>query len=109
MTIFEKIIAGELPCDRVYEDGQCLAFKDINPVAPLHVLVVPKKHIDRLSNSTPEDQGLLGHMMRVAAHVAKEQGYEDFRVITNNGAGAGQTVFHLHLHVIAGKSVGFPH
>lgn len=109
MTVFEKIIAGELPCDRVYEDDQCLAFRDINPVAPLHVLVVPKKHIERLSHASLEDQGLLGHLMRVAALVAHEQGYEDFRVITNNGAGAGQTVFHLHLHVIAGKAVGFPH
>ena len=109
MTVFEKIIAGELPCDRVYEDDQCLAFKDINPIAPLHILVVPKKHIERLSHASLEDQGLLGHLMRVAALVAKEQGYEDFRVITNNGAGAGQTVFHLHLHVIAGKAVGFPH
>ena len=109
MTIFEKIIAGDLPCDRVYEDDQCLAFKDINPVAPLHVLIVPKKHIERLSHAGLEDQSLLGHLMRVAALVANEQGYEDFRVITNNGAGAGQTVFHLHLHVIAGKAVGFPH
>ena len=107
-TIFEKIIAGELPCDKVYEDERCIVFHDINPVAPFHVLVVPKKLIDRLSNARSVDSELLGHLMLVAAKVSKESGYEDFRVINNNGAGAGQTVFHFHLHVIAGRKVGFP-
>ena len=107
-TVFQQILDGNLPCDRVYEDQECLAFRDINPVAPCHVLVIPKKSIDRLSSAGDEDTELLGHLMMVAAKVARQEGYEDFRVITNNGARAGQTVFHLHLHVIAGRQFGWP-
>lgn len=107
-SIFQQIIDGKIPCDRVYEDDKCLAFRDINPVAPCHVLVIPKVAIDRLSSATDDQGELLGHLMLVASKVAKQEGYDDFRVITNNGAGAGQTVFHLHLHVIAGRKLGWP-
>ena len=107
MTIFQKILDGEMPCDAVYEDELCLAFRDINPIAPCHILVIPKAFISRLSDAQPDDDALLGHLMRVASKVAKMDGYDDFQVLTNNGASAGQTVFHLHFHVIAGKPIRF--
>ena len=107
-TVFQKILDGDLPCDRVYEDEICLAFRDINPVAPCHILVIPKLTIDRLSSATNAHAQILGHLMLTASKVAKLEGYDDFRVITNNGADAGQTVFHLHLHVIAGRRLGWP-
>ena len=107
-TIFQQILDGELPCDAVYEDDFCLAFRDINPVAPCHILVIPRKPISRLSAAEQDDQALLGHLMHIASRVAKQEGYEDFRLIVNNGAKAGQTVFHLHLHVIAGRPLSWP-
>lgn len=104
-TIFGKILRRELPATVVYEDDQCLAFKDVNPVAPMHVLVIPKTPIPKLSDGQPEHQALLGHLFLTAARVAADQGYGDaFRVVVNNGAKAGQTVFHLHLHVIGGQA-----
>jgi histidine triad (HIT) family protein len=104
-TIFGKIIAGEIPADKVYEDDHCIAINDINPQAPVHVLVIPKKAIARLADAGSDDQALLGHLMLAAGKVARQLGVEDaFRLIVNNGAGAGQTVFHLHLHIIAGRS-----
>ena len=107
-TIFTKILSGEIPSDRVYEDDDCIAFRDINPVAPMHILVIPRKEIPQLDKMTAEDEGLVGHLMRVAGQVAHEQGFENFRLIVNNGAGAGQTVFHLHLHVIGGRGLHWP-
>ncbi len=107
-TIFSKILSGEIPSDTVYEDEQCIAFRDINPVAPTHVLVIPRKEIPRLDQMKIEDEALVGHLMRVATLVAKQEGLEDFRLLVNNGAGAGQTVFHLHLHVIGGRPVAWP-
>lgn len=107
-TIFGKILRGEIPADTVYEDDQCMAFRDINPSAPTHILVIPRKAIARLADAEAEDEGLLGHLMRVAAKVAKQEGLEDFRLVTNNGEGAGQSVFHLHLHVIGGRSLTWP-
>lgn len=108
-TIFSKIINKELPADIVYEDDDCLAFKDINPQAPVHILVIPKKPIEQLSHSCDEDQFLLGKLMMVANRVAIEAGYEDsFRLVINNGSGAGQEVFHLHLHVLAGRPMQWP-
>jgi histidine triad (HIT) family protein len=107
MTIFQRILEGEIPCDAVYEDELCLAFRDINPIAPCHILVIPRQFLSRLSDAKPEHDSLLGHLMRVASKVAKMDGYEDFQVLTNNGESAGQTVFHLHLHVIAGKPLRF--
>lgn len=108
-TLFTKIINREIPADIVYEDEQSLAFKDINPQAPMHILVIPKKPISMVSEANAEDEPLLGHLMTVAAKVAAEQGYEGkFRLIVNNGAEAGQTVFHLHLHVIGGRDLNWP-
>lgn len=108
-TIFSKIINREIPADILYEDDQCLAFKDINPAAPLHALVIPKKPIAKVSDADASDEPLLGHLMTVASQVAAEQGYEGkFRLIVNNGAEAGQTVFHLHVHVIAGRDFVWP-
>ena len=109
-TIFGKIIRGELPAQRVYEDEQALAFRDINAAAPTHILVIPKRRIVNLLHATPEDAALLGHLMVVAAQVAREQGLADdgFRLVVNNGARAGQTVFHLHLHVLGGRDLSWP-
>ena len=108
-TIFSKIIDREIPADIVYEDDQCLAFNDVNPKAPMHVLIIPKQPIAMLSDAVPEDEPLLGHLMRVAAQVATQRGYGDaFRLTVNNGAKAGQSVFHLHLHVLGGRDFMWP-
>ena len=108
-TIFQKIIDKELPADIVYEDDSCLAFKDINPVAPIHILVIPKKRIEKISDSNTEDKELLGHLFLVAGNIARDLGIEDaFRLVVNNGAGAQQTVFHLHIHLIAGREFNWP-
>lgn len=108
-TLFEKIIAREIPASIVYEDEQCVAFKDINPGAPVHVLLVPRKAIPRLCDATAEDQALLGHLMLTAAKVAEQQGCGDaFRLAVNNGAAVGQSVFHLHLHILGGRSMQWP-
>ena len=108
-TIFQKIIDKELPADIVYEDDSCLAFKDINPVAPVHILIIPKKKIEKISDSSQEDKELLGHLLLVAGGIAKDLGIEDaFRLVVNNGAGAQQTVFHLHIHLIAGREFQWP-
>ncbi|RMF13283.1 MAG: histidine triad nucleotide-binding protein [Candidatus Dadabacteria bacterium] len=108
-TIFGKIIRGELPADIVYEDEYCIAFRDINPVAPMHVLVIPREPIARLAEAGEEHRELLGHLMLAAARVAEQEGHGDaFRVVVNSGARAGQTVFHLHLHVIAGRTLSWP-
>jgi histidine triad (HIT) family protein len=108
-TLFERIIAREIPATIVYEDPQCLAFKDINPQAPLHVLVVPKQPIPKVSDALDADAPLLGHLLLVAARVARDAGYGDaFRLAVNNGAGAGQTVFHVHVHVLAGRPLTWP-
>jgi histidine triad (HIT) family protein len=103
-TIFGKIVSGEIPSEFLYEDEHCVAINDINPQAPVHVLVIPKKGIPRLVDAGPDDQALLGHLMQVAGNVATQLGIGDaFRLIVNNGADAGQTVFHLHLHIIGGR------
>ena len=108
-TIFQKIIDKELPADIVYEDDSCLAFKDINPVAPVHILIIPKKKIEKISDSSQEDKELLGHLFIVAGDIAKDLGIADaFRLVVNNGAGAQQTVFHLHIHLIAGREFQWP-
>ncbi len=104
--IFCKIIAGEIPSNKVYEDDTVLAFRDIEPKAPVHILVVPKKHITGAADVQSEDGEVIGHIFRVIAQVADQQGLTDFRVVTNNGAGAGQTVPHLHFHILAGRQLG---
>lgn len=107
-TIFTKIINREIPADIVYEDDLCLAFKDVNPQAPCHILVIPKKPIVCISDSEQSDQELLGYLLLTAGKVAKQEGQEDFRLVINNGANAGQTVFHLHIHIIAGRHLNWP-
>ena len=108
-TIFSKIIAREIPADIVYEDDLCLGFRDINPQAPTHVLLIPKKEIVRLVDAKPEDQALLGHLLLVAGKVAQQLGVGDaFRIVVNNGAAAGQSVFHVHLHILAGRAFRWP-
>ena len=105
--IFCKIIAGEIPSKKVYEDELCFAFYDINPLAPMHFLVVPKKHLASAAAVTEEDAALVGHIYAVIARLAAELGFaEGFRVVTNVGALAGQTVHHLHFHVLAGAELG---
>lgn len=108
-TIFGKIVRREIPADIVYEDEHCLAFRDINPQAPTHVLLIPRKEIARLSDASPEDRMLLGHLMLAACKVARQLGVDDaFRLVVNNGAEAGQSVFHLHLHILAGRKLRWP-
>jgi histidine triad (HIT) family protein len=108
-TIFGKIIRREIPADIVYEDEHCLAFRDVNPQAPTHVLLVPKQEIDKLANAGAGDQALLGHLMLAAGKVARQLGVSDaFRLVVNNGADAGQSVFHLHLHILAGRPLHWP-
>ena len=108
-TLFSKIIDRQIPADIVYEDDDCLCFKDVNPKAPVHYLLIPKKPIERLVDAKSEDQALLGHMMMKASEVASDAGFGDaFRLVINNGPGAGQSVFHLHIHILAGRTMGWP-
>ncbi|HEY1076015.1 MAG TPA: histidine triad nucleotide-binding protein [Fontimonas sp.] len=108
-TLFEKIIDREIPATFVYEDELCVAFRDINAVAPTHILLIPRKPLVRLDAAQGEDQALLGHLMLVAPRIAAAEGFgEAFRLVVNNGAAAGQSVFHLHLHIIAGRPLKWP-
>jgi len=108
-TIFTKIINKEIPADIVYEDDLCLAFRDINPQAPVHLLIIPKNPIARLSDADAADRDLLGHLLLVADIVAEKEGVaEAYRLVLNNGSGAGQEVFHLHFHLFAGRGFGWP-
>ena len=102
--IFCKIIRKEIPCNKIYEDADILAFNDINPAAPVHFLLIPKLHIDSLVEIQDNHQSILGKMLLLAPKLAKEQGCEDgFRVVINTGRVGGQEVFHLHIHVIGGR------
>lgn len=108
-TIFSKIIKREIPANIVYEDELCLAFRDVNPQAPVHILVVPKKPVARMVDATTADEGLLGHLLLVAGRIAKDEGHGDgFRLVINNGEKSGQTVFHLHVHLLAGRNFTWP-
>jgi histidine triad (HIT) family protein len=108
-TIFGKIIERKIPADIVYEDELCLAFRDVNPQAPTHVLIIPRKEVARLADAGQEDQALLGHLMLAANRIARQLGVDNaFRLVVNNGAGAGQSVFHLHLHLLAGRPFHWP-
>ena len=107
-TIFGRILKGEIPCQEVYSDALCLAFRDVNPQAPVHVLVIPRKPLPSLAEAGHEDQELLGHLLLVAAQVARREGLEGWRTVINSGAEAGQTVFHLHVHVIGGRPLAWP-
>lgn len=106
--LFCKIIAGEIPSSKVYEDEHCFAFDDINPAAPSHVLIVPKKHIGKIADASDDDTMLLGRLSRAASQIAKQRGLEDFRLVVNNGEAAGQSVFHLHMHLIGGRKLTWP-
>ena len=110
MTIFKKIIDREIPADIVYEDELCLAFRDINPQAPTHILLIPKKEISSLAEATSDDHPLLGHLLVKAAEVARSQGLEEngYRVVTNVGSDGGQAVYHLHLHILGGRALTWP-
>jgi len=110
ITIFDKIVKGEIPSTKVFEDELVLAFKDINPAAPVHVLLIPKNRdgLDRLSNAEERHKDLLGHMMVTVPKVAKAAGLSDYRLVINDGAGAGQTVFHLHMHILGGGGLRWP-
>jgi len=108
--LFCKILKGQIPASIVYEDERLIAFKDINPQAPLHALIVPKRHIASLNELTAEDDELVGEMVRRAAALANQQGYAErgFRTVFNTNAEAGQTVFHIHLHLLAGRGLTWP-
>ncbi len=108
-TIFGKIIRREIPANIVYEDDLALAFKDVNPQAPIHILVIPKKPIPQLDASTPEDQALLGHLLLTIKKVAKQAGLsKGYRVVLNNGYDGGQTVYHLHFHILGDRQMLWP-
>ncbi len=108
--LFCRIIEGEIPASTVYEDADMLAFNDINPQAPMHVLIVPKKHLATLNDLVAADDRLVGAMVRRAAAIAQERGYgqSGYRTVFNTNAGAGQSVFHLHLHVLGGRPMAWP-
>tara|TARA_Y100000996_G_C22402857_1_gene593849 strand:- start:421 stop:762 length:342 start_codon:yes stop_codon:yes gene_type:complete len=109
LTLFEKIISKEIPADIIYEDDISIVIKDISPQAPTHLLIIPKKVIPKLSDATKEDQEVLGHLMLLAGKIAEELGLDEtFRLVVNNGAKAGQSVFHLHLHLLSGRSLNWP-
>ena len=107
-TIFGRILRGEIPCDQMYADEHCLAFRDVTPQAPVHVLVIPRQPIAQLADATAGHEALLGHLLLVAAQVARQEGLESFRTVINSGADAGQTVFHLHVHVLGGRPLAWP-
>jgi histidine triad (HIT) family protein len=108
--LFCKIIDGAIPAKKVHEDDRTIAFRDINPQAPTHILVVPRKHIPTLNELGAEDDALVGHMHRVAAHLAASEGLSQrgYRTLFNTNAEAGQTVFHIHLHLLGGRRLGWP-
>ena len=107
-TIFARILRGEIPCDQVYADEQCLAFRDVAPQAPVHILVIPREPIAGLDQAGEAHAALLGHLLLVAAQVARQEGLSGFRTVINTGAEAGQTVFQLHVHVLGGRDLTWP-
>jgi len=108
-SIFSKIIRREIPSEFVHEDDQCVAIKDINPQAPVHILVIPKKPIPQLSKADDSDEQLLGHLLIVARKVAAEQNLaKGFRIVINDGKDGGQEVFHIHIHVLGGRQMSWP-
>lgn len=106
--LFCKIVKKEIPSKTVYEDDRCLAFRDINPQAPTHILIIPLKHIEKLSDMKATDEDLIGHLHEVAREIAAKEGHENFRLVINNGAEAGQSVWHLHLHLLGGRPFSWP-
>ncbi|MES2854320.1 MAG: histidine triad nucleotide-binding protein [Bdellovibrionota bacterium] len=110
MTLFTKILNGEIPGKIIYQDEKCFAIRDINPQAPVHVLLIPKKEIPSMNELIANDEGLMGHMMKKVAEIAKTEGIDQsgYRLVVNNGSNAGQTVSHIHLHIIGGRALGWP-
>ena len=108
--LFCRIVAGEIPADIVHQDDRSVVIRDLNPQAPVHLLVIPREHIDSLDDASQKDEGLLGHLLRVAAKVANAEGLGEtgYRTVINNGAGAGQSVFHLHVHLLGGRPMNWP-
>ena len=108
-TIFSRIIKREIPADIVYEDDLAIAFKDVNPQAPVHILVIPKQPIAKLADAESQDSNLLGHLLLTAKHVAGQAGLDKgYRVVINTGPDGGQTVYHLHLHILGGRQMNWP-
>ena len=110
MTLFEKIIAREIPADIVFEDDQCLAFRDISPQTPVHILIIPKKPIARIGAAQADDQSLLGHLLLTAAEIARRENIAPtgYRLVINNGPHGGETVPHLHIHLLGGRHLTWP-
>lgn len=108
--IFCKIIRGEIPSKKVFEDDQLLVIEDVSPQAPLHLLLLPKKHVTNSLDMTADEDKLVGYAFRKGGDIAREKGYAEsgFRIVQNNGAGAGQSVFHIHFHLLAGRDLGWP-
>ncbi|WP_369623991.1 histidine triad nucleotide-binding protein [Marinobacterium sp. BA1] len=108
--LFCKILEGEIPAERVYEDDQVIAFRDINPQAPFHCLIIPRKHIATLNDIADEDREVVGHMIQVASKIAQQQGFDQdgYRTVFNCNTHGGQTVYHIHLHLLGGKPMGWP-
>jgi histidine triad (HIT) family protein len=106
--LFCKIIAEKSTGDFVHQDEHCVVLRDINPQAPMHVLVIPREHLESLADASQKEESLLGHLLRVGARVANDQGHESYRTIINTGAEAGQSVFHLHVHVLGGRGMHWP-
>ena len=109
MTLFEKIIARQIPADIVFEDDHCLAFRDIAPQAPVHILIVPKKTLERVGAASQADRALLGHLLFSAAEIARLEKLADgYRIVINNGSNGGETVPHLHVHLLGGRQLAWP-
>ena len=108
--LFCKILDGDIPCDRVYENDQVIAFRDVNPQAPTHILVIPREHISTVNDLTAEDKSIVAEMMLAAQAIAKQEGIEEsgYRLVMNCNEGAGQTVFHIHLHILGGRRMDWP-
>jgi histidine triad (HIT) family protein len=108
--LFCQIIAGEITTELVHEDELCVAIRDLNPQAPTHVLIIPREHMESLNDASHRDESLLGHLLRVGARIANDEGHAEtgYRTVVNTGAGAGQSVFHLHVHLLGGRSLNWP-
>ena len=107
--IFCKIVDGDIPSEQVYHDEELIAFRDLNPQAPVHILIIPRKHIDSVADAGPEDAKLLGQILLAAGTIAEQQGTgKNFRVVTNRGEQAGQSVFHVHFHLLGGRAMEWP-
>ncbi len=108
--LFCGITAGEISSDFIYQDENCVVIRDINPQAPTHVLVIPREHMESLNEASHRDEALLGHLLRIGARIANEEGHAEsgYRSVINTGAGAGQSVFHLHVHILGGRPLTWP-